>query len=249
MSHNSNKYLKFAQFCPHYKDIRYLMYLKDHKQEELIFVYLLYLLPYSIIIKNIMTETKHHILENRQHIRKMKEMKQTYHITVNDSVLGPKRWEFHITIFIIICFAVQFLLYSLLDHMGKFHNPYLEDYMPDITLIITMVAICVYYIRREKRTKGVMELEIHFRDDSMSIIVNGKEYSVKYSAITEICQIMVFDRMHTEKGCYRMKIKCRGRSNLTFETTQQEYDARLDFEQTELFIFYQACKKAGLPCC
>lgn len=44
---------------------------------------------------------------------------------------------------------------------------------------------------------------------------------------------------------------CRvhGRSNLEFETTQQEYEDHLNFEETELFAFYDACKKAGLKCC
>lgn len=176
-------------------------------------------------------------------------MENEYHITVNDSVFRTKRWGLHAVILFIGCFVLQFMVYSLLDHMGIIHNHDMEEYMPEIALAVTVLVTCMYYSIREKRTNGVMKLGISFREDSVKISANGKDYIIKYDEITEVRKMMVIDRMHDKKGCYRIKIKCHGRSNLEFETTQQEYEAHLDFEKTELFIFYDACKKAELKCC
>ena len=91
----------------------------------------------------------------------------------------------------------------------------------------------------------------HIRDNlpAIKILINGREYAVKYDEIAEVDKMMVIDRIHDEKGCYRMKIKCHGRSSLEFETTAQEYEKHLYFEDTELFVFYDACKRAGIKCC
>ena len=176
-------------------------------------------------------------------------MENEYHITVNDSVFRTKCWGLHAVILLTGCFALQFVVYSLVDHMGIIHNHDMEEYMPEIALAVTVFVTCMYYFIREKRTNGVMKLGISFREDSVKISANGKDYIVKHDEITEVRKMMVIDRMHDKKGCYRMKIKCHGRSNLEFETTQQEYEAQLDFEKTELFIFYDACRKAGVKSC
>ena len=115
--------------------------------------------------------------------------------------------------------------------------------------MISVIIVCVYYYIREKRTNGVMCLEVSFLSDAIKILINGREYAVKYDEIAEVDKMMVIDRIHDEKGCYRMKIKCHGRSSLEFETTAQEYEKHLDFEDTELFVFYDACKRAGIKCC
>ena len=94
-----------------------------------------------------------------------------------------------------------------------------------------------------------MCLEVSFLSDAVKILINSREYTVKYDEIAEVDKMMVIDRIHDEKGCYRMKIKCHGRSSLEFETTAQEYEKHLDFEDTELFVFYDACKRAGIKCC
>lgn len=176
-------------------------------------------------------------------------MIKEYQITVNDSVFRTKRQGLHMGILFIGCFIGLLLLYSLVTDIWNLRNTYVEEFMPEVALVISVLIVLLYYFIREKRTNGVMQLNISFLNDSLKIIINRKQYVIKYTDITEVCKIMVIDRMHDEKGCYRMKIKCHGRSNLEFETTQQEYDVHLDFEKTELFNFYEACKKAGLKCC
>lgn len=94
-----------------------------------------------------------------------------------------------------------------------------------------------------------MQITVHFGSDSMIFVINDTNNTVAYDQICEVCKIMVIDRVHDKKGYYRLKIKCRDRGNLEFETTEQEYEAHLDFEETGLFALYSACRQAGLKCC
>lgn len=170
-------------------------------------------------------------------------------ITVNDNILKTGNQRFYIVLLFIVCFTLQFALYSFLGYMGVFNNTHMEEYMPEIALLVTIIIICLYYHIREKKTNGVMHLTVSFLSDSFEIIINGKKYIVMYNEIKEICKMMVIDRVHDKKGCYKMKIKCHGKRNIEFETTDKEYEQHLDFEDTGLFVFYDACKKAGLKCC
>lgn len=183
-------------------------------------------------------------------IKKMETtMNQSYQITVNDSALSTKRWGLHAALLFIGCYALEFLAYCLIDHIFGIYNYYVEEYMPEGAFVIALLIVCVYYALREKRTKGVMQLKLQFDSDAIRLNVNRRQHVVRYHDITEVRKIMVIDRTHTEKGCYRMTIKCRGKGSLEFETTQQEYEAHLDFEETGLAAFYNTCKEAGLKCC
>ncbi len=178
-----------------------------------------------------------------------KDIKNEYHITVNDNVFRTKTSGLHAVLLFIVCFAAQFIIDCILEHFEIIRSEYIRDNIPEIAIVISVVIVCLYYHIREKRTNGVMQLDISFLNDAVRILANDSEYIVKYDEITQINKMMVIDRVHGEKGCYRIKIKCHGRSSLEFETTRQEYEKHLDFEDTELFIFYDACKKAGLKCC
>ena len=176
-------------------------------------------------------------------------MKKDISIRVNDNVFGAKRPGLQAAILFVGCFVLQFLLYVLVEAVAGIHNAVIREYMPEIALVVSVVIVCVYYGMRDKRTKGIMQVDVVLAMDDMKVTVNGKEDIVKYDAITEVSKNMVIDRIHSEKGCYRVTIKCHGRSDLVFETTQQEYDRHLAFEETELAVFYDACKTAGLKCC
>lgn len=178
-----------------------------------------------------------------------KDIKNEYQITVNDNVFRTKSSGLHAVLLFILCFAVQFIIDCIIEYLQIMRNEHIKENIPQIALVISVIVVCVYYHVREKRTNGVMRLEVSFFNDTVKILANGREYIVKYDEIIEIDKMMVIDRIHDEKGCYRMKIKCRGRGNLEFETTTQEYEKHLDFEGTELFIFYDACRRAGIKCC
>ena len=85
-------------------------------------------------------------------------MENEYHITVNDSVFRTKRLGLHAVILFIGCFALQFVVYSLFDHMGIIHNHDMEEYMPEIALAVTVFVTCMYYFIREKRTRYLLPL-------------------------------------------------------------------------------------------
>lgn len=178
-----------------------------------------------------------------------KDIKNEYNITVNDNVFRTKNSGFHAVLLFIICFAAQFIIGCILEHFEIISSEHIKNNLPEIALVISVIIVCVYYYFREKRTNGVMRLEVSFLSDAVKILANGREYIVEYDEIAEVDKMMVIDRIHDEKGCYKMKIKCHGRSSLEFETTAQEYEKHLDFEDTELFIFYDACKRAGIKCC
>ena len=153
-----------------------------------------------------------------------KNIKNEYHITVNDNVFGTKNVGFHAVLMFIMCFAAQFIIACILEQFKIISNEHIKDNLPEIALVISVIIVCVYYYISEKRTNGVMCLEVSFLSDNVNILINGREYTVKYDEIAEVDKMMVIDRIHDEKGCYRMKIKCHGRSNLEFETTAQEYE-------------------------
>lgn len=208
-----------------------------------------YLVDYVMVYDNEHIEIRWNFALNKKKGIAGRGMKREYQITVNDSVFRTKRWELHAVILFVGCFLLQFLLYSLLGHTGVIQNPKLEAYMPEAVFITSFLVTCIYYWIREMRTHGRMKLDIAFLQDSVRLFIKGKEYQIPYDTVSEVSKIMVIDRTHDQKGCYRMKIKCHGRSNLEFETTQQEYEKHLDFEETELFLFYDACRQAGLKCC
>lgn len=178
-----------------------------------------------------------------------KTAENEYRVTVNNSIFHTKLKGTHVVILFIACFAAQFLIYAVTQRIFNVQNYYVEEYLPEAAFIIALLVVCIYYYIVDRRTNGVMQMTIHFLDTSMEICIKGKKSIVKYNDIVEVSKIMVIDRIHTEKGCYRMKIKCHGRTSLEFETTEQEYDKHLDFEETELYVFYNACRKNGLKCC
>lgn len=176
-------------------------------------------------------------------------MNQEIQITVNDSVFPTKRGGLHAVLLFWGCFGLQFIVYGLLTQVGIFSGNKMESYLPEIAVVSSVFLVFLYYFIREKRTGGVMQITVHFGSDSMIFVINDTNNTVAYDQICEVCKIMVIDRVHDKKGYYRLKIKCRDRGNLEFETTEQEYEAHLDFEETGLFALYSACRQAGIKCC
>lgn len=176
-------------------------------------------------------------------------MNQEIQITVNDSVFPTKRGGLHAVLLFLGCFGLQFIVYGLLAQVGVFSGNKMESYLPEIAVVSSVLLVCLYYFIRERRTGGVMQITVHFGSDCMKFVINDKNDTVAYDQICEVCKIMVIDRVHDKKGYYRLKIKCRDRGNLEFETTEQEYETHLDFEETGLFALYSACRQAGLKCC
>lgn len=173
----------------------------------------------------------------------------TYHILVHDSCLRIRSWRTHAAMLFFISFVAQFIIYCMIDRHLSFSDETIETYMPLAALALSTALVCGYYFIREKRFHGTMQMDVLFQEDALKLSIYGKTYVIEYDKITEVSKRMMIDRFYDQKGCYRIKLHCRGRSDLVFETIPQEYEKHLDFEQTQLFVFYEACQKAGLKCC
>lgn len=173
---------------------------------------------------------------------------QKFQITVKDSVFRTKGAGFHMCLLFAVCFLVQFIVYIILDQVGIISGHW-EDTIPLLALVISVLVVCVFYYIRDQKTKGVMKAEILISQEKLQITVDGRSYLRNISDITEVRKVMLINRTYTEKGKYQLKIKCRRKSSLIFESTDQEYEQHLDFEKTELSALYDACKNAGIKSC
>lgn len=173
---------------------------------------------------------------------------QKFQITVKDSVFRTKGAGLHMCLLFAVCFLVQFIVYIILDQVGIISGHW-EDTIPFLALVISVLVVCVFYYIRDKKTNGVMKADILISQEKLQITVDGRSYLRNISDITEIRKVMLINRTYTEKGKYQLKIKCRGKSSLVFESADQEYEQHLDFEKTELSALYDACKNIGIKCC
>lgn len=58
---------------------------------------------------------------------------------------------------------------------------------------------------------------------------------------------MIINRMYTDKGKYRVVIRCKGRNYVVY--SGENSDLKLDFEQTEISKIYYEFKNRGIMCC
>lgn len=173
---------------------------------------------------------------------------QKFQITVKDSVFQTKGAGLHMCLLFAVCFLFQFMVYIILDQVGIIPGKW-EDIIPLLALVISVLVVCVFYYIRDRKTNGMMKVEIMFSQEKLEITINGRQYIRNISDITEVRKVMLINRTYTEKGKYQLKIKSRGKSSLIFESTDQEYEQHLDFEKTGLSALYDVCKRMGIKCC
>lgn len=176
-------------------------------------------------------------------------MKKEFEMLINDSVLRTRSAQLHMCILFIGCFLVQFAGYVILEKTEMIRTERLEEVIPLLALVTSTLAVCIFYYIREKRTAGVMMVRVNIDDDRLQLAIGSKKYLRDLSDIKEIRKTMIIDRIHNEKGKYRIKVCCHGKGTWIFESTEQEYEKHLDFENTELYRFYDACRSVGIKCC
>ncbi len=128
------------------------------------------------------------------------------------------------------------------------HELFGMDDVLEIIFPIGMLLSCFIILKLDKYIPHNQTIEVHFREDSVSIFKGTKEYIVQYKDIVEVQKIMVIHQYNDDKGYYRVKIKCKGR-NRVFYSTQEEYVNKVDFEQTEISKMYFEFKARGIKCC
>lgn len=86
-----------------------------------------------------------------------------------------------------------------------------------------------------------------FYDDYVVLKRGKRERTIPYDKIKKVVKYMIINRMYTDKGKYRMVIRCKGRNYVMY--SGENSDLKLDFEQTEISKIYYEFKHRGIMCC
>ena len=86
-----------------------------------------------------------------------------------------------------------------------------------------------------------------FYDDYVVLKRRKCERTIPYHKIKEVVKYMIINRMYTDKGKYRMVIRCKGRNYVVY--SGENSNLKLDFEQTEISKIYYEFKHRGIMCC
>lgn len=172
----------------------------------------------------------------------------TIKVKINDSVLPGRSPGLFLCVLFSCCFVFGFAIYIWLQ--GKLHLPETYDDLAAWFILVSSVLIVVVFCMLRSRKRSLdAEMIANLLDDTMKIQVGNKCWTIPYADIKEISKRMIIDRGYQEKGHYRVKVKRHHHLSLVFETTEDEYEKRMDFEETELYQFYDACRTRGVKCC
>lgn len=116
-------------------------------------------------------------------------------------------------------------------------------WMPCLSLIL--LVILGYLLDRFVDFKEIMT--VIFQEEQVVLRRKNKERSIPYSSIKKVVKIMVFNRTYQDKGKYRVVIKCKGCNYVMY--SGEDYDLKLDFEQTEISSIYYEFKNRDIMCC
>ena len=90
-------------------------------------------------------------------------------------------------------------------------------------------------------------MDVIFQEEQVILKRKNKERIIPYARIKKVVKIMVFNRTYQDKGKYLVVIKCKGRNYAMY--SGEDYDLKLDFEQTEVSKVYYELKNRGIICC
>lgn len=148
-------------------------------------------------------------------------------------------------VFLLAFFSIFLVTFLLPDSIVEQH----DEMISLVALVLALVsAVLVEYVMSRKY--GVtQQLLVTFEEEQCVLRKGRREWSVPYQEITSVVKIMVINRFFDEKGAYRVTIKRKGHSSITFWTTDQEYQEHRDFEDTQLYGLYLGMKSHGVKCC
>lgn len=90
-------------------------------------------------------------------------------------------------------------------------------------------------------------MAVIFQEEQVILKRKNKERIIPYARIKKVVKIMVFNRTYQDKGKYRVVIKCKDRNYVMY--SGEDYDLKLDFEQTGVSKVYYELKNRGIICC
>lgn len=147
-------------------------------------------------------------------------------------------------VFLLVFFSVFLATFLLPDPIVEQH-----DEMLSLIALALALAISVLVAYVVERKYGVtQQLLATFGEEQCVLRTGHSEWTIPYQEITSVVKVMAFNRIYNEKGAYRVTIKWKGHSSITFWTTDQEYQEHRDFENTQLYELYLEMKKHGVKC-
>lgn len=149
-------------------------------------------------------------------------------------------------LFFCLCFFSVFLVTFLLpDSIVENHDEILS--LIAVVLAIASAVMAEYVMDRKY---GVtQQLLVTFEEEQCVLSKGRRKWSVPYQEIMSVVKVMAINRFFVEKGAYRVTIKRKGHSSITFWTTDQEYQEHRDFEDTQLYTLYLGLRSRGVKCC
>lgn len=149
------------------------------------------------------------------------------------------------TLFIIagFCLIFQISIAVSSEVQNLFPNFDVRFWMPAIALIL----ICFAGWLMDKFLKFEEILFAAFYDDHIVLKRGKRERVIPYHKIKKVVKYMIINRMYTDKGKYRMVIRCKGRNYVIY--SGEDSTLKLDFEQTEISKIYYELKNRGIMCC
>ena len=112
---------------------------------------------------------------------------------------------------------------------------------------ISLILLVILGFLLEKFVDFKEIITVTFQDKQVILKRKNKERIIPYTSIKKVVKIMVFNRTYQDKGKYRVVIKCKGRNYVMY--SGEDYDLKLDFEQTEISNIYYEFKNRGVMCC
>lgn len=170
-------------------------------------------------------------------------------IQIEDNVLPGRHSGIFNGVLFALCILAGDRVVVLIDNIYELSDSRFASWLEFGIIAACVFLFCLMIHHREKRTHGIMEMHVVFSDDGVEITIRKKTWSLSYADICEVRKIMIMNRFYPDKGRYRVQIKKKTGGTLNFYTSQSEYEAALDFEETKLYQFYQACLEHGIKCC
>lgn len=165
-------------------------------------------------------------------------------ISVRRGRSGPGGFLVEGIVFLLVFFSLFLGTFLLPDSIVEQH-----DEMISLTAFVIALACSVLVAYVMERKYGVtQQLSVSFGEEQCVLRKGRREWSIPYQEITSVVKVMAFNRIFNEKGAYRVTIKRKGHSPITFWTTDQEYQEHRDFEDTQLYGLYLEMKKHGVKC-
>ncbi len=150
--------------------------------------------------------------------------------------------------FLLFVIGISIILLSLVVGVTLSIVLGLNELLSEILMECLLVAFSILILVFFPNLFCENEVEAEFNQDHVIFMKDNSEKTIYYNDIAEVQKTMILNRMHEEKGYYRMRVKHKGGCYVLY-STEKEYDERLDFEQVELSDLYFELKRRGVKCC